>query len=252
MRALPLPLMLPLLAAACGSPPPPGGGRHPEPAARGAELFRSHGCIACHGPEGHGDGLLAASLDPKPRDLRDPSSYRQGHTAEQVSRTIGMGLLGPKVSPMPSYPHLSRADKDALAAWVVTLQATPPGGAIRVLDGWVRAAPPGARVTAAYLTLENPGPQQRVLESVSAEGFEVVEIHETREQDGVARMRPVSRLAVPAGGRVELAPGGFHLMLIGPDSPAAEGEQRRLALRFDDGSATTVRLPVRRAPEAGT
>jgi hypothetical protein len=246
------PPLLALLALACGSPPPAPESRDADPVARGGALYQSHGCIACHGPEGRGDGLLAGSLDPKPRDLHDPASYRQGHSAEEISHTLGMGLLGPGVSPMPSYPHLSRADKDALAAWVVTLQATPPGGAIRVRDGWVRAAPPGARVTAAYLTLENPGPQQRVLESVSAEGFEVVEIHETREQDGVARMRPVSRLAVPAGERVELAPGGFHLMLIGPDSPAAEGEQRRLALRFDDGSATTVRLPVRRAPEAGT
>jgi len=246
LRALRIPLLLPLLALACASPEPGSGAGGRDPVARGEELYRTHGCVACHGAEGRGDGLLAGSLDPKPRDLRDPSGYRQGHSAEEISRTIGMGLLGPRVSPMPSYPHLSRADKDALAAWVVTLQAAGPAPP-RVLEGWVRAAPPAAAVTAAYLTIENPGARERVLESVSVEGFETVEIHETFEEDGRTGMRPVTRLVIPPGGRVELAPGGVHLMLIGPEAPAREGEERRLTLRFADGSVVEAPLPVRRS-----
>lgn len=247
-------LLLPLLALACGPPPPeadaPAGAE--ETLRRGETLYRSHGCIACHGPEGRGDGLLASALDPGPRDLSDPSGYRQGHSAEEISRTIGMGVLGRGVSPMPSYPHLSRADKDALAAWVVTLQKKEAGDVLAVRDGWIRAAPPSARVTAAYLTLDNAGGAERVIEAVSADGFEAVEIHETRERDGVAQMRPLYRLPVPAGAVVELAPGAIHLMLIGPDAPVAEGEERVLRLRFEDGALQTVALPVRRGPEEGS
>jgi len=250
-------LLLPLLALACAPAPPgadaPAGGSGAEQTLRrGETLYRSHGCIACHGPEGRGDGLLARALDPGPRDLSDPSGYRQGHSAEEISRTIGMGVLGPGVSPMPSYPHLSRADKDALAAWVVTLQKQGTGDVLAVRDGWIRAAPPSARVTAAYLTLDNAGGAERVIEAVSAEGFEAVEIHETRERDGVAQMRPLDRLPVPAGAVVELAPGGTHLMLIGPDAPVAEGEERVLRLRFEDGALQTVALPVRRGPGEGS
>lgn len=247
-------LLIPLLALACGAPPPepdaPGGaGRAEEELRRGETLYRSHGCIACHGPEGRGDGLLSGSLDPGPRDLSDPASYRQGHSPEEISRTIGMGVLGRGVSPMPSYPHLSRADKDALAAWVASLQRA--GETVAVRDGWIRAAPPSARVTAAYLTLDNTGGGDRVIEAVCAEGFDTVEIHETRAVDGAAQMRPLDRLVVPAGAVVELVPGGTHLMLIGPDTPVDEGEERVLRLRFDDDREQAVALPVRRRPEQG-
>ena len=39
-----------------------------DAAAAGEEVFMSS-CKSCHGPEGHGDGPAAASLDPRPRNL---------------------------------------------------------------------------------------------------------------------------------------------------------------------------------------
>jgi copper(I)-binding protein len=161
-----------------------------------------------------------------------------------------MGVLGATVSPMPSYPHLSRADKDALAAWVVTLQAAT-ARSLRASGGWVRAAPPSARVTAAYLTLENDGDRERVLVGAAAEGFEAAEIHESVERQGSASMRPVERLAIPAGEARVLAPGGVHVMLMGGRSPLAEGAELELALRFADGEELVVKLPVR-AREPGS
>ena len=40
----------------------------PEAAEEGAQVFQSN-CTACHGPEGHGDGPAAGSLDPQPKNL---------------------------------------------------------------------------------------------------------------------------------------------------------------------------------------
>lgn len=34
-------------------------------------------CAICHGEEGRGDGFNAYNLDPKPRDLSDPTFHRQ-------------------------------------------------------------------------------------------------------------------------------------------------------------------------------
>lgn len=39
-----------------------------EAAADGAKVFESN-CVACHGPQGHGDGVASQSLDPKPKNL---------------------------------------------------------------------------------------------------------------------------------------------------------------------------------------
>jgi mono/diheme cytochrome c family protein len=38
--------------------------------AKGAETYKLY-CAACHGETGHGDGLAAAALNPKPRNFTD-------------------------------------------------------------------------------------------------------------------------------------------------------------------------------------
>lgn len=37
---------------------------------KGAETYKLY-CAACHGETGHGDGIAAAALDPKPRNFTD-------------------------------------------------------------------------------------------------------------------------------------------------------------------------------------
>ena len=44
--------------------------------------------------------------------------------------------------------------------------------------------------------------------------FEAVEIHESMLEDGVARMRRISELVIPAHATVTLQSGGLHLMLM--------------------------------------
>ena len=39
-----------------------------EAASEGAQVFQSS-CEACHGPQGHGDGIASQSLEPKPKNL---------------------------------------------------------------------------------------------------------------------------------------------------------------------------------------
>lgn len=239
-----------LILAACGPGDP---GLEPEAEsriARGERLYRGHGCTACHGPAGAGDGLLANQLDPKPRDLGDASSYRQGHSADRVARTIGMGVLEPGISPMPSYPHLSRADTEALAGYVVSLQRA--AGALSVSHGWVRAVPEVAPASAAYLGIRNDADSPRALVGARTDRARVVELHEVRSEGGSMAMSPIEELVIPPRSEARLAPGGPHLMLIGLTQPLREGETLELELRFADGEELGVRLPVLRdAPEEG-
>ena len=41
-----------------------------DAAVAGAEVFKAN-CQSCHGPQGHGDGIAAQSLDPKPKNLAE-------------------------------------------------------------------------------------------------------------------------------------------------------------------------------------
>ena len=57
-------------------------------------------------------------------------------------------------------------------------------------------------------------------------------------------MSPVEGIHVPAGGTVELAPGGFHMMLDGLGSVAA-GDRLELDLTFEHAGKIVVQAEVR-------
>ena len=121
-----------------------------------------------------------------------------------------------------------------------------------VRDAWVREAPPGAAVLAAYFTLENPGSKAEKLVAVSCPDFNKVEIHATEIRDGVARMRALTALSIPPHAEVKLAPGGYHLMLLQPQRALVAGMNVKLQLRFESGTRLTVIAPVRRAESGAT
>lgn len=66
-------------------------------------------------------------------------------------------------------------------------------------------------------------------------------LHSSSSADGVARMRPIEGgLEIPARARVELKPGGTHIMLEGLSRPLRAGQIVDVALRF----ARSGRRPV--------
>lgn len=122
---------------------------------------------------------------------------------------------------------------------------------IVVRDAWVREAPPGAPVLAAYFTLENPGSKEDKLVAVRGADFDQIEIHATEIRAGVARMIALDALPIPPHALIKLAPGGYHIMLHHPRRALAAGMSVKLDLHFGSGTRLTVVAPVRRA-EAGT
>lgn len=93
---------------------------------------------------------------------------------------------------------------------------------LHIHEAWVRPAPEVAPVRAAYAVLENHGPQTLVLDQVRSAAFGAIEIHEMHELDGVLKMRPRPHLEIAPGQRLELKPGGLHLMLFRPRAGLAD------------------------------
>lgn len=134
---------------------------------------------------------------------------------------------------------------------IVTL-ATPTAAAegpaaLAVTDAYALAVPPGQPNSAVFLTLTNDSTEARALVAGASPIAEVVEIHNHTHEGGVMRMRPVSRIEVPAQSVVQLQPGGLHVMLIGLKGNLEPGDQVSLTLTFDDGTQIPVDVPVRRA-----
>ena len=64
------------------------------------------------------------------------------------------------------------------------------------------------------------------------------------------QMSPVPNIPVPANGKVELKPGGFHLMLIGLTRPLKIGDKVQLTLNFEKAGKIPVTAEVQGAVES--
>jgi copper(I)-binding protein len=81
----------------------------------------------------------------------------------------------------------------------------------------------------------------------SSDRAAMVHLHDVVEEDGVAKMRSTEVVEVPAGQRVELAPKGRHLMLMGLDAPLVAGQSYALVLKFAESGEQKVTITVREA-----
>jgi len=113
-------------------------------------------------------------------------------------------------------------------------------------NAWVRAMPPSAEHTAAYLDITNSAEEDVTLVEVRSEASETVEIHVMETVDGVMNMRQVESLVIPHGETVALAPGGTHIMLIDLIEPLTEGETVELILVFADGMERPVNAVIQK------
>lgn len=145
----------------------------------------------------------------------------------------------------------------ALAAGVAS------AASVSVSSAWSR---PADTTGVVYATLENHSSAPDRLVAARSPIASAVELHESTESrgtmggssmsgmksmsamnmgaGGVASMHPVKSIPVPAHGTTRLAPGGYHVMLIGLRHPLQAGQTFPIRLHFADAGwiATTVHV----------
>jgi copper(I)-binding protein len=118
-------------------------------------------------------------------------------------------------------------------------------GDITVSGAFTRATLANAQVGAGYMTIANTGAAPDRLIGAASETAPTVEPHNMSVIDGMMKMEQVEGgIEVPAGGSVALAPGGYHIMFIGPTQPFKEGECVSLTLTFENAGELPVQLNV--------
>lgn len=133
-----------------------------------------------------------------------------------------------------------------LAASLATAGPSP----VEVKNPWARPGLLGGN-SAVYMEIHNSAAAPDRLVAAGTDVAEVVELHETRMEGGMHRMQRVAFVEVPASGKVELKPGGFHMMLIRLNTPLRVGDRFPLLLRFERAGRLTVEVEVKEAPAAG-
>jgi copper(I)-binding protein len=112
-----------------------------------------------------------------------------------------------------------------------------------VSEAWAQFPPVPGRPGAAYLTLK-AGPADTLV-AVASPIAAYVEMHTTKNVNGVMKMQRTGSLVLAGGATLKMAPGGYHLMLFGVDTPPAPGTSFPLTLSFEKAGPVTVQVPVR-------
>ncbi|SBS34914.1 hypothetical protein MAQ5080_03014 [Marinomonas aquimarina] len=115
---------------------------------------------------------------------------------------------------------------------------------LEVVDPAVRAMPPGAPASGAYVTLVNHSDQERFLVDVESAAADTVEVHVSKMQGETMVMNRVAQIVVPAHGQAMLKPGGYHIMLIGLSKPLQAGDQVDFTLVMKNGERIPMQAPV--------
>ena len=132
-----------------------------------------------------------------------------------------------------------------LSAAALALAATAAAALaadLEALDPYARSANPMSG--AAFMVIRNAGPGDERLVAARADISERVELHTHVMEDGVARMREIEAIEVPAGGEARLERRGLHVMFLGLTRPLEDGDRFPLELVFESGRTLEIEVPV--------
>jgi copper(I)-binding protein len=118
---------------------------------------------------------------------------------------------------------------------------------VTVSDPWIRATVPAQKTSGAFMQLTSN--QDARLVEVRTPVAGSTEIHQMEMQGQSMKMRAVDGINLPAGKPVNLAAGGYHIMLFDLKRQLKDGETVPVTLVVEDArhkrSDVSVQVPVR-------
>lgn len=117
------------------------------------------------------------------------------------------------------------------ADYTADLQQAVVVSDVRVEQCWVRLLPPHIP-SAGYFVIHNDQDQPLTLLAGFTPSFDEVMLHETIEEEGMAKMVMADKIHVPAKGSLVFKPGGLHAMYEKPTQDIKVGDTMTMTLLF--------------------
>jgi periplasmic copper chaperone A len=117
---------------------------------------------------------------------------------------------------------------------------------IQLGNAWARPTR-GEAPGAVYVAVNNKGSADDRLVGAFTDHAAMAMVHQSELVDGVAQMRTAGEINIPAGKRIEMVPGGTHIMLEGLRAPLRTGDSFDLVLKFRKSGDRRVKVDVVKA-----
>lgn len=135
-----------------------------------------------------------------------------------------------------------------LFAWTVCAMPAAAhdfkSGDIEIVHPWARATHASATVAAGYIDVVNSGRSGDLLTGITTPLAERTEIHRSRIEGEVARMRSVESLPLEPGTTLDFEAEGLHFMFIGIQRPLQAGDRFPATLFFERAGPVNVEFVV--------
>lgn len=140
--------------------------------------------------------------------------------------------------------------RTATLALILSLAACGQDGQpdIQLGNAWARPTR-GDAPGAVYVAINNKGEADDRLVGAFTDHSAMAMVHQSELVDGVATMRMAGEINIPAGSRIEMVPGGTHIMLEGLRAPLKTGDQFELVLKFRKSGDRKVTVDVPKADQ---
>lgn len=117
---------------------------------------------------------------------------------------------------------------------------------IIITKQYIKDTPPNAKNSAAFMSIENQDSKDIELISASSNISKATELHTHITEDGMKKMIQIPSIKIPANSKVELKPGGLHVMFLGLKRDINSGNVD-LNLTFSDGKTYELKnIPVKK------
>ncbi|MFN4154064.1 MAG: copper chaperone PCu(A)C [Paracoccaceae bacterium] len=118
-------------------------------------------------------------------------------------------------------------------------------GDLEVIHPNILAPAASAKSAAGYMGIANEGKTDDRLIGIEVPSVKQAQLHTTEHSaDGVARMKHVDAIDIPAGETVLLERGGMHIMFMGLTAPMVEGQMVPATLIFEHAGRVEVEFSV--------
>ena len=118
-------------------------------------------------------------------------------------------------------------------------------GSIEITNAWTRATLAGQPAGGGFMVIENKGTEADRLKSATSPLTPMVQVHEMKMEGDVMKMSELKDgLEIPAGGKVELKPGSYHIMFMALTDGSKEGDAIKVKLVFEKAGEVDVEMPA--------
>lgn len=131
----------------------------------------------------------------------------------------------------------------ALASFL--LASCGQGDVLHVEDAVINLSPVDGNPSSGYMTLHG-GPQDVELLSVVSDDVLRMEMHETVTKGGVATMKQLKSVHIPAGEDVKFEPGGKHLMIWGIGNGSKKLGLLRMILIYSNDDRIEIEAVIKK------